>query len=92
LQRRGVKLKGSVISDRSVRPPKLDGRIGFQGLPTTPGKKGNACLSLEFINEDELVEVTPAPLRLRKKILEANRRPREKGRIFSSRIPGGPGG
>jgi GTP-binding protein len=38
--------------------------------------------ALEFINEDELVEVTPATLRLRKKILEANRRPRKKGPDF----------
>ncbi|MBV9866648.1 MAG: translational GTPase TypA [Abitibacteriaceae bacterium] len=30
--------------------------------------------SLEFINDDELVEVTPAAIRLRKKILAANRR------------------
>ncbi|HSW38521.1 MAG TPA: translational GTPase TypA [Acidobacteriota bacterium] len=30
--------------------------------------------ALEFINEDELVEVTPKSIRLRKKILQANRR------------------
>jgi GTP-binding protein len=34
--------------------------------------------ALEFINEDELVEVTPSSLRLRKKILEASRRPKKK--------------
>jgi GTP-binding protein len=34
--------------------------------------------SLEFLNEDELVEVTPSSIRLRKKILEAHRRPRRK--------------
>ncbi|MBI5576855.1 MAG: translational GTPase TypA [Deltaproteobacteria bacterium] len=34
--------------------------------------------SLEFINDDELVEVTPHSLRLRKKILEASRRPKRK--------------
>ena len=33
-------------------------------------------LSIEFINDDELVEVTPASIRLRKKILTANMRPR----------------
>ena len=33
-------------------------------------------LSIEFINDDELVEVTPASIRLRKKILAANMRPR----------------
>jgi GTP-binding protein len=32
--------------------------------------------AIEFINDDELVEVTPKAIRLRKKILEANRRPR----------------
>jgi GTP-binding protein len=35
--------------------------------------------ALEFIREDELLEVTPASLRLRKKVLEANKRPRRKG-------------
>ncbi|MBI5902800.1 MAG: translational GTPase TypA [Deltaproteobacteria bacterium] len=35
--------------------------------------------ALEFIKEDELVEVTPQSIRLRKKVLEANRRPRQKG-------------
>jgi GTP-binding protein len=33
--------------------------------------------SLEFIADDELVEVTPKSLRLRKKILQAGRRPRK---------------
>jgi len=30
--------------------------------------------AIEFIKEDELVEVTPKSIRLRKKILEANKR------------------
>ena len=30
--------------------------------------------SLEFINDDELVEVTPENIRLRKKMLQANKR------------------
>lgn len=32
--------------------------------------------ALEFIREDELVEVTPQSIRLRKKVLEANKRPK----------------
>jgi GTP-binding protein len=32
--------------------------------------------SIEFIAEDELVEVTPTSLRLRKRVLQANKRPR----------------
>lgn len=34
--------------------------------------------AIEFIKEDELVEVTPQTVRLRKKVLEANRRPKRK--------------
>jgi GTP-binding protein len=33
--------------------------------------------AIEFINDDELVEVTPKSIRLRKKILESNRRPKK---------------
>jgi GTP-binding protein len=34
--------------------------------------------AVEFIKEDELVEVTPFSIRIRKKILEANRRPKNR--------------
>jgi GTP-binding protein len=34
--------------------------------------------AIEFIREDELIEVTPGSLRLRKKVLEANKRPKTK--------------
>jgi len=33
--------------------------------------------AIEFINDDELVEVTPKSIRLRKKILESNKRPKK---------------
>jgi GTP-binding protein len=32
--------------------------------------------SIEFINDDELVEVTPGSIRLRKRVLAANQRPK----------------
>ncbi len=32
--------------------------------------------AIEFINDDELVEITPKSIRLRKRVLESNRRPR----------------
>jgi len=32
--------------------------------------------ALEFIKEDELVEITPQSIRLRKRVLEANKRPK----------------
>ncbi|OGW54446.1 MAG: hypothetical protein A2Z60_02975 [Nitrospirae bacterium RIFCSPLOWO2_02_42_7] len=33
--------------------------------------------AIEFINEDEVVEVTPKNIRIRKKVLEANKRPKK---------------
>jgi GTP-binding protein len=37
--------------------------------------------AIEFIKEDELVEVTPQSIRLRKRILEGNKRPKNRERI-----------
>jgi len=42
----------------------------------TPPRAMNLEQAIEFIADDELVEVTPKSLRLRKKILQANRRPK----------------
>jgi GTP-binding protein len=42
-----------------------------------PPKKLGLELAIEFINDDELVEVTPASIRLRKKVLAANMRPKK---------------
>ncbi|HKX17656.1 MAG TPA: translational GTPase TypA [bacterium] len=41
-----------------------------------PPRALNLEQALEFIADDEFVEITPAALRLRKKILQANRRPK----------------
>jgi GTP-binding protein len=37
--------------------------------------------AIEFINDDELVEITPRIIRLRKKILESNRRPKKEKEV-----------
>jgi GTP-binding protein len=42
-----------------------------------PHRHLNLEQAIEFIAEDEFVEVTPTSLRLRKKVLQANRRPRK---------------
>ena len=47
-----------------------------EAIRLVPFKNLNLEQAIEFISNDELVEVTPKSLRLRKKILEANRRPR----------------
>ena len=46
-------------------------------LRLVPYKQLTLEQSIEFIAEDELVEVTPKSLRMRKKVLQANRRPRK---------------
>jgi GTP-binding protein len=45
-----------------------------EALRLVPPRLLNLEAALEFINEDELVEVTPKSIRLRKKVLQANRR------------------
>ena len=44
----------------------------------TPHRVLNLEQALEFINGDELVEVTPGAIRLRKRILAANQRPKRR--------------
>ncbi len=46
-----------------------------------PPRALNLEQAIEFIADDEMVEVTPKSLRLRKKILQANRRPRRDTRV-----------
>jgi GTP-binding protein len=48
-----------------------------EALRLVPYKQLTLEQSIEFIADDELVEVTPKSLRLRKKVLQANRRPRK---------------
>ena len=49
-----------------------------EAIRLVPYKMMNLEQAIEFIAEDELVEVTPKSLRLRKKILQANRRPKQR--------------
>jgi len=49
-----------------------------------PFRNLNLEQAIEFIADDEFVEVTPRTLRLRKKVLQANRRPR-KGEVVEAR-------
>ena len=47
-----------------------------EAIRLVPVKALNLEQTIEFIADDEMVEVTPKSLRLRKKILQANRRPK----------------
>ena len=63
----------------SVREKKLTNMRASsadEALRLVPYKQLTLEQSIEFIADDELVEVTPKSLRLRKKVLQANKRPR----------------
>jgi GTP-binding protein len=47
-----------------------------EGIRLIPPRVLSLEQAIEFINADELVEVTPRHLRLRKRVLAANQRPK----------------
>jgi GTP-binding protein len=49
-----------------------------EAVRLTPHRVLNLEQALEFINTDELVEVTPTAIRLRKRVLAANQRPKRR--------------
>src|SRR5215470_425916 len=55
-----------------------------QAIRIIPPRMLSLEQAIEFINDDELVEVTPKTVRLRKKILAANQRPRPEKPLGSS--------
>jgi GTP-binding protein len=65
-----------------------------ESLRLTPPRPLTLEAALEFIAEDELVEVTPASIRLRKRLLAKHERERERGREYDrermEREPSGP--
>ena len=81
--------EGMVVGENS-RPNDLDVNItrekkqtnmrastADEGLRLIPPRRLSLEQAIEFINDDELVEVTPNFLRIRKKVLTANMRPRK---------------
>jgi len=56
-----------------------------EAIRLTPPRALNLEQAIEFIGDDELVEVTPKSLRLRKKILQANRRPKRNTPVAAER-------
>jgi GTP-binding protein len=52
-----------------------------EAIRLAPPRVLNLEQAIEFIADDELVEVTPKSLRLRKKVLQANRRPKRHAQV-----------
>ena len=49
-----------------------------EAMRLVPPKELSLEQALEFIADDELVEVTPQTIRLRKRVLPSNQRPKKK--------------
>ena len=85
----GVEVYEGMIVGENARPADLDVNITREKKLTnirsstaeiavrlTPHRELNLEQAIEFIRSDELVEATPKSLRLRKRILAANQRPK----------------
>ena len=82
----GENAKDNDLDVNCVREKKLTNMrasTADEAIRLVPFRQLNLEQAIEFIADDEYVEVTPKSLRLRKKILQANRRPR-KGTIPES--------
>ncbi len=83
----GTAVYGGMVVGENARPADLDVNVvrekkltnmrastADEAIRLIPFRNLNLEQAIEFINDDELVEVTPKSIRLRKKILQANRR------------------
>jgi GTP-binding protein len=89
--RPGTKVYEGMIIGENARPVDLDvnaikekkltnmrAASADEAMRLVPPKELSLEQAIEFIGEDELVEVTPQNIRLRKRVLRANERPKKK--------------
>ncbi|MEK7841920.1 MAG: translational GTPase TypA [Deltaproteobacteria bacterium] len=65
----------NVIKEKKLTNMRASG--SDESLHIAPPRLMSLEQTIEFIKEDEVVEVTPKSIRIRKKVLEANRRPKK---------------
>ena len=71
---RDVDLDVNVVREKKLT--NMRASTADEAIRLVPFKALNLEQAIEFISDDEFVEVTPKTLRLRKKILQSNRRPK----------------
>jgi GTP-binding protein len=69
---RNVDLDVNVVKEKKLT--NMRASVADEAIRLVPFRDLSLEQALEFINEDELVEITPKTIRLRKKILASNRR------------------
>ncbi len=87
----GVEVYEGMVVGENSRPADLDVNVTREkkltnmrsstaeiAVKLTPHRELNLEQALEFIRDDELVETTPSSIRLRKRILAANQRPKRR--------------
>ncbi|HJQ32950.1 MAG TPA: translational GTPase TypA [Pyrinomonadaceae bacterium] len=73
---RAVDLDVNIVREKKLT--NMRASTADEAMRLVPVKDLSLEQSLEFIAEDELVEVTPKSIRLRKRVLAANQRPKKK--------------
>jgi GTP-binding protein len=87
----GIAVYEGMIVGENARPADIDVNVtrtkkltnmrastADEAIRLTPHRALNLDQALEFINDDELVEVTPGSIRLRKRVLACNLRPKRR--------------
>jgi GTP-binding protein len=72
---RSVDLDVNIVREKKLT--NMRASTADEAMRLVPVKELSLEQSLEFISDDELVEVTPKSIRLRKRVLAANRRPKK---------------
>jgi GTP-binding protein len=72
---REVDLDVNVVREKKLT--NMRASTADEAIRLVPFKQLTLEQAIEFVADDEMVEVTPHSLRLRKKILQANRRPKK---------------
>jgi GTP-binding protein len=73
---KAVDLDVNAIKEKKLTNMRASG--SEEAMRLVPAKELSLEQALEFISDDELVEVTPKSIRLRKRVLKANERPKKK--------------
>jgi GTP-binding protein len=73
---RAVDLDVNAIKEKKLT--NMRASTADEAMRLVPPKELSLEQALEFISDDELVEVTPQTIRLRKRILAGNQRPKKK--------------
>jgi GTP-binding protein len=79
---RDVDLDVNVVREKKLT--NMRASTADDAIRLVPHKALNLEQAIEFIADDEFVEVTPKTLRLRKKVLQSNRRPRRGAQLVGA--------